>query len=255
MCFFLCLAGAEFGWKSLGTAFWQHIDFGLQNAPSFNDDYTPGRYIFDITYNILVIVIMVAIITGIIIDTFADLRDTRNEVQEDMDGLCFICSLPREIFERNRVKFSDHTEQDHNAWNYLFYKMYLEQKPQTELTARERELRDQMAKQSIAYFPLQKALCLPQEDEEKELEELKEQIGTLDDQIRDLHSELGTHTQELRDGLQQLSAIVQQLAIQLAASAEANATNPAASHQYYSGPAAPAGGAPAGSPRKDPRRK
>lgn len=205
---------------------------------------------------------MVAIITGIIIDTFADLRDTRNEVQEDMDGLCFICSLPREIFERNRVKFSDHTEQDHNPWNYLFYRMYLEQKPQTELTARERELRDQMAKQSIAYFPLQKALCLPQEDEEKELEELKEQIGTLDSQIRDLHTELGAHTQELRDGLQQLSAIVQQLASQFAAAAESNAANPAAPHHASSSSSssassssAPTGGAPAGSPRKEPRRK
>lgn len=116
-------SGADFSWKTLGTAFWQHIDFGLQNAPAFNGDYTPGKYLFDITYNILVIVIMVAIITGIIIDTFADLRDTRNEVQDDMDSLCFICSLPREIFERSRIKFSDHTDQDHNPWNYVFYKM------------------------------------------------------------------------------------------------------------------------------------
>ena len=115
--------GADFGWDSLGTAFWQHIDFGLQNAPAFNEDYTPGKYLFDITYNILVIVIMVAIITGIIIDTFADLRDARNEMEDNMHNLCFICSQPREVFERNRVKFAEHTQNDHDPWNYLFYKM------------------------------------------------------------------------------------------------------------------------------------
>jgi hypothetical protein len=98
----------------------------LRGAPIFNDYKYPlrtGKYLFDITYNVLIILIMVAIITGIIIDTFADLRSARDEVEDNIMNVCFVCSLSRDIFERNRIKFSEHIEKDHHPWNYLYYWM------------------------------------------------------------------------------------------------------------------------------------
>jgi hypothetical protein len=76
----------------------------LRSAPIF-DDYdgnTTEKYLFDISYQIFIIVIMVAIITGIIIDTFSDLRANRAAVQENQMNICFICGYGREIFERHR---------------------------------------------------------------------------------------------------------------------------------------------------------
>ena len=35
------------------------------------------------------------IIFGIIIDTFADLRDKRNTMEEDMKNVCYICGIER----------------------------------------------------------------------------------------------------------------------------------------------------------------
>jgi hypothetical protein len=114
-------------WMSLGESFWQHFDFGLRGPPTFSDGYdNKWKYAFSISYNILIILIMVAIITGIIIDTFSEMRSERNEISDDQTNNCFICSLPREVFERHRVQFSDHVDKHHNPWFYLYYRMYLE---------------------------------------------------------------------------------------------------------------------------------
>ena len=77
------------------------------------------KHIFDITYQILVVVIMVAIITGIIINTFQDLSTESIAMKEDKENVCLICSQTRPMFERNRVKFQDHIDLEHNPWNYL----------------------------------------------------------------------------------------------------------------------------------------
>ena len=46
-----------------------------------------------------------AVIFGIIIDTFADLRGIQQAKEEDMRGVCFICGLDRAAFDRNGVNF------------------------------------------------------------------------------------------------------------------------------------------------------
>ena len=66
---------------------------------------------------------MIAIITGIIIDTFGELRGQKAEIEKDEQNVCFICSVERDQFERKGLKFADHTEEEHNPWNYLYYKV------------------------------------------------------------------------------------------------------------------------------------
>lgn len=118
---------SDFTWSaSLQSAFWQHLDFGLRGPPIF-DSYAgqdaAGKYVFDISYQILIIVILVAIVTGIIIDTFSQLRSDKSDIEKDQLNVCFVCSLSREIFERKLIKFSDHIDTEHNPWNYTYYKV------------------------------------------------------------------------------------------------------------------------------------
>jgi hypothetical protein len=47
--------------------------------------------------------------------------------------------------------------------------MYLFQKKPSELNALERRLLELMKKQSIEYFPLNKAMCLPQSEQDEEV--------------------------------------------------------------------------------------
>ena len=128
---------------------------------------------------------MVAIITGIIIDTFADLRTERNFIEDDIANRCFICSIGREIFERNRIKFRDHVEVEHFVWNYLFYDMYLSSKPSTELTGLERWMKTQIKYQSTNYFPINKALSLERMDQENvsSLQDLQDTIEGMKEEI------------------------------------------------------------------------
>jgi hypothetical protein len=173
--------------QTILSKFWQHLDFGLNGSPLWNSyhDYTTQKYLFDISYQIFIVVIMVAIITGIIIDTFADLRSERNFIEDDIANRCFICSIGREIFERNRIKFRDHVEVDHFVWNYLFYTMYLSSKQPTELTGLERWMKSQIKLQSTNYFPINKALSLERMDQENvnSLQDLQDTIEGMKDEI------------------------------------------------------------------------
>jgi len=53
------------------------------------------RAIFDLSFFIIVIIIGLNIIFGIIVDTFSQLRDEKNFIEEDNKRVCFICSLQR----------------------------------------------------------------------------------------------------------------------------------------------------------------
>jgi len=189
---------------TLSSKFWQHLDFGLNGSPLFNSygDYTAQKYVFDITYQIFIVVIMVAIITGIIIDTFADLRSERNAIEDDISNRCFICSQGREIFERNRVKFRDHTEEHHFTWNYLFYSMYLQSKKSTDLTGIERWMQKQILNQSTAYFPIGRAMCLPRVAKEDEA------MNDLLESIASLRAAVSNEVKEQRESLSALEDVV-----------------------------------------------
>jgi len=166
-------AAYEFGdgggnWTTLSGAVWQHVDYGFRGPPVFDEAMTPERYIYDILYNILIILIMVAIITGIIIDTFGQMREDQNFIQQDTNNNCFICSLGRETFDKYNIKFSYHQQKEHNTWYYLFYHMYLLGKDDADLNPVEKYLKKQMDNLDIAYFPTKMALCLPREEEDED---------------------------------------------------------------------------------------
>ena len=46
--------------------------------------YTAGRAIFDLTFWVVVIIVLLNMVFGIIVDTFAELRQDKQAVEEDM---------------------------------------------------------------------------------------------------------------------------------------------------------------------------
>lgn len=58
-----------------------------------------SRYLFDILIFILVNVIGMNVIFGIIIQTFAQLREKLNAKISNMHNVCFICSIDRNEVE------------------------------------------------------------------------------------------------------------------------------------------------------------
>jgi hypothetical protein len=49
------------------------------------------------SFNLVVSVICLNVIFGIIIDTFAQLREASSNIEEDKKNICFICGLSRYI--------------------------------------------------------------------------------------------------------------------------------------------------------------
>ena len=55
------------------------------------------RFFYDVSCFIIINVIFMNIIFGIIIDTFAELRDKNTKREQDIENVCFICSLDRHL--------------------------------------------------------------------------------------------------------------------------------------------------------------
>ncbi|KAI7799584.1 putative ryanodine receptor 3 [Triplophysa rosa] len=117
------------------------------------DPYELYRILFDITFFFFVIVILLAIIQGLIIDAFGELRDQQEQVNEDMETKCFICGIGNDYFDRTPHGFETHTLQEHNLANYLFFLMYLINKDETEHTGQESYVWKMYQERCWDFFP------------------------------------------------------------------------------------------------------
>ena len=74
---------------------------------------------------------------GIIIDTFAVLREEDEKKKDEMENFCFICGIERDVFDKkidNKKGFEYHIKIEHHLWNYIFFLSYLNDKESTEYT-------------------------------------------------------------------------------------------------------------------------
>uniref|UniRef100_A0A8C3ABS1 Ryanodine receptor 2 n=1 Tax=Cyclopterus lumpus TaxID=8103 RepID=A0A8C3ABS1_CYCLU len=118
------------------------------------DDFEVERIVFDITFFFFVIVILLAIIQGLIIDAFGELRDQQEQVKEDMETKCFVCGIGSEYFDTVPHGFETHTLQEHNLANYLFFLMYLINKDETEHTGQESYVWKMYQERCWEFFPV-----------------------------------------------------------------------------------------------------
>ena len=137
-----------------------------------------SRTIYDLTFFILIIVIWLNVIFGIIIDTFAILREKKNQqgkpplrrsppsrdsspspsrhppplssplppADSDAKNRCFICNQERTLFEKEGISFEQHTYKEHNVWNYFFYMVYLTQKDPMDYNGTESHIAEKIEK-------------------------------------------------------------------------------------------------------------
>ena len=88
--------------------------------------------LYQFTYYLIVITVLLNVIFGIIIDTFGELRTTQASKRSNMENTCFICSVDRFTFDTQGGGFKRHIVHDHNMWSYLFMIVYLREKEPTE---------------------------------------------------------------------------------------------------------------------------
>jgi len=122
-------------------------------------DFTE-RYFFDLLYFITMMIILLNLIFGIIIDTFAELRDQKRMKDHDESQVCFICGLERTVFDKDGVSFEKHTRLEHDVWNYIYYLVYMDQKDKFEYNGTESYIYDKIQADDLSWFPIQRAMSL-----------------------------------------------------------------------------------------------
>ena len=161
----------------------------LPSAPYGSDKYWPVFFI-SMLYFILVVIVLLNIIFGIIIDTFAELRDQRKEMLNDIENKCFICGLDKFQFEVWRLPWKNHVNMDHNIYAYLAYIIYIKHKPEEDCNGIELYVKEKIREKDVAFFPkdsmaLQAVMTEEKEESRQEVQEIKEIIRELKGKIRE----------------------------------------------------------------------
>uniref|UniRef100_A0A7S4SW96 Ion transport domain-containing protein n=1 Tax=Alexandrium monilatum TaxID=311494 RepID=A0A7S4SW96_9DINO len=153
------------GCATLLDCLYAHFDYGFRSAPVWGSaKITAVRFVFDYLYNLIIILIMAAIISGIIIDNFSELKEEQKNIYQAMSSTCFICSLGKSELQRKGVNFESHIYQDHYMWAYARFLLYLNETPRTNLTGPESNVAKLMKVNSTSFFPLYK--CIKTESSE-----------------------------------------------------------------------------------------
>ena len=86
------------------------------------------RILFDNVFNFIVLILVVELLAGIIIDTFATLREQSHDREDDSTSRCFICGQSKETLDKQPGfrNFKYHISVEHNMWNYVFFIDFLQ---------------------------------------------------------------------------------------------------------------------------------
>ena len=150
-----------------------HGGFGdIMEKPRFlkNEGAYMGRFTFDLSFYILIIVFLLNIVFGIIIDTFRLLRIKSGNRDWDINNKCFICGSTRENLEMKNQNFDDHCENKHNLWSYIYYIILLKTSNAQDLNAVNSYALDKIEKKLIGWIPSEDSIEGEAEGEEGEEE-------------------------------------------------------------------------------------
>jgi hypothetical protein len=96
------------------------------------------------------------IILGLIVDTFAELRDSKNRFYYDTINVCYICQLDRDSSLQKYIDFEKHVKQDHMIWNYVAFIAYLTLNNYHDFNNLENLAYEKMNSLDITWIPLNK---------------------------------------------------------------------------------------------------
>lgn len=113
----------------------------------------PIRFLYDMSFYILITTILMAIIFGIVVDTFGQLRDEMSEAERNLTANCVICHQPRSSLETKGEGWARHTLLTHNPFSYLYFMTYVKEKDVNDCSGVEKFVRAQLDLRDIGFFP------------------------------------------------------------------------------------------------------
>jgi inositol 1,4,5-triphosphate receptor type 1 len=99
------------------------FDQGLRNGGGIGDflkriSKDDPQFLYRVLYDLLfyfgIIIIVLNLIFGVIIDTFADLRNEKQKKDDIIRNTCFICGLERRSFDNQSISFETHIQVEYS---------------------------------------------------------------------------------------------------------------------------------------------
>uniref|UniRef100_T1HK15 Inositol 1,4,5-trisphosphate receptor n=1 Tax=Rhodnius prolixus TaxID=13249 RepID=T1HK15_RHOPR len=165
----------------------------ILRAPSSQEPLFVARVVYDLLFFFIVIIIVLNLIFGVIIDTFADLRSEKQQKELILKNTCFICGLNRSAFDNKTVSFEEHIKCEHNMWYYLYFIVLVKVKDPTEFTGPESYVYAMIKDRNLDWFPRLRAMSLSadeSEGEQIELRSLQAQLETTQQLVKTLSHQL-----------------------------------------------------------------
>jgi hypothetical protein len=142
------------------------MNFGVRSGGGIGDIlpmisfYTSNNYFirtffYNILFHIIIILVMGNIFLGVIVDTFADLRDQKNSFEDDYNNYCFVCQMSREKSINKFIDFDKHVANDHLVWNYVNFMIYLYVNNPNDFNEVELNAFEKLKEQDISWIPVE----------------------------------------------------------------------------------------------------
>lgn len=197
------------GCYSLQSCFRMHLDYGLLAGVFWKNSNEIGSVqgeLFNFGFTFIMQVVIPGLISGIIIDTFSEMRGNKKAIEEDVVNTCFICNIDREDFETSNVSFEEHVRNDHSMWKYIWFMIHLDEKDKTEFDGIENFCYEIIRKkESTRWLPMKMARALSQLRDKFDLFTIYMKITSLQNSLEKIQSELKTdasnQTKEVREGM------------------------------------------------------
>ena len=78
----------------------------------------------------------------------------------DKQNICYICGFDKYTFEKKQIKFSDHTEKEHNIWDYANFIIYMNTKTLKDCNGVESSIKKKLNSGDLSWFPIKNSRSL-----------------------------------------------------------------------------------------------
>ncbi|XP_060113469.1 inositol 1,4,5-trisphosphate receptor type 2 [Heteronotia binoei] len=170
--------------------------------PSKDEPLFAARVVYDLLFYFIVIIIVLNLIFGVIIDTFADLRSEKQKKEEILKTTCFICGLERDKFDNKTVSFEEHIKSEHNMWHYLYFIVLVRVKDPTEYTGPESYVAQMIVEKNLDWFPRMRAMSLVSNEgdsEQNEIRSLQERLESTMNLVKQLSGQLAELKEQMTE--------------------------------------------------------
>jgi hypothetical protein len=118
------------------------------------------RVVFDFTFFVVVMILLLNVIFGIIIDAFGNMREHENRLLDDIENKCYICGLAKFELDTKGEGWYRHIYESHNLYNYLYFLIYLEKKDIGDCSGVEKFAKELSQKNDISFFPISRSMSI-----------------------------------------------------------------------------------------------